>query len=176
SEAYIGTPHKQARRLTPLGRKRTVSGWKLFNFLQFLAAAALAGLLTDRVAVAVRSAGALILAGGLEGPLLAVYHDHGLRFLDLRHLPLHQRFAAGAFPFLPGNCLARTPFPAAADINLVTHLECNLPAFDRGYRHSGHAQGNQRQQRHKPFFHLPPPFTDIFASICGSRAMSITLS
>src|SRR5512137_1399235 len=28
AEAYVGTPHKQARRLTPPGRKRTVSGWK----------------------------------------------------------------------------------------------------------------------------------------------------
>ena len=31
AEAYIGTPHKQTRRLTPPGRKRTVSGWKLFG-------------------------------------------------------------------------------------------------------------------------------------------------
>src|SRR5512138_4010831 len=32
AEAYVGTPHKQARRLTTPGRKRTVSGWKLNNF------------------------------------------------------------------------------------------------------------------------------------------------
>src|SRR5208337_1164158 len=29
AEAYDCTPHKQARRLTPPRRKRTVSGWKL---------------------------------------------------------------------------------------------------------------------------------------------------
>src|SRR6056297_2727524 len=29
AEAYIGTPHKQVRRLTPPGRKRTDSGRKL---------------------------------------------------------------------------------------------------------------------------------------------------
>ena len=29
AEAYLGTPHKQARSLTPPGRKRTLSGWKL---------------------------------------------------------------------------------------------------------------------------------------------------
>jgi len=31
AEAYIGTPHKQVRRLTPPGRKRTVSGRKLYS-------------------------------------------------------------------------------------------------------------------------------------------------
>src|SRR5208337_5065070 len=29
AEAYMGTPHKRDRRLTPPGRKRTLSGWKL---------------------------------------------------------------------------------------------------------------------------------------------------
>ncbi len=29
AEAYMGTPHKQDRRLTPPRRKRTLSGWKL---------------------------------------------------------------------------------------------------------------------------------------------------
>jgi len=29
AEAYMGTPHKKARRLTPPGRKRTLSGRKL---------------------------------------------------------------------------------------------------------------------------------------------------
>ena len=29
AEAYYCTPHKQARRLTPPGRKKTASGWKL---------------------------------------------------------------------------------------------------------------------------------------------------
>jgi len=33
AEAYMGMPHKQARRLTPPGRKRTLSGWKLGLFL-----------------------------------------------------------------------------------------------------------------------------------------------
>jgi len=33
AEAYIGTPHKQARGLTQPGRKKTVSGWKLNSSL-----------------------------------------------------------------------------------------------------------------------------------------------
>src|SRR6056297_2977469 len=36
AEAYIGTPHKQARRLTPPWRKRTVSGRKLVAAEHFL--------------------------------------------------------------------------------------------------------------------------------------------
>ena len=29
TEAYLGTPHKETRRLTQPGRKRALSGWKL---------------------------------------------------------------------------------------------------------------------------------------------------
>ena len=35
AEAYMGTPHKQAQRLTPPGRKRTLSGRKLILLRHF---------------------------------------------------------------------------------------------------------------------------------------------
>ena len=111
-----------------------VSGRELFNFLQFLAAPAFAAFLTDRIAGAFRSAGALKLAGGLERTLLAVYCNHRLPFFDLCHFPLYQRFTAGAFPIFPGDCIARTPFTAAADIDHIPDLQDDLAIFDRSYR------------------------------------------
>src|SRR5512147_1242629 len=99
------------------GRGRTRPGFEgcivyalLYDFLHFLAAGALAGSLADRVALAIRTAGAHVLACCGEGP--GVFPSgcgkHGAVSFDLGDLCLDHGFAAGAVARIRGHCFTGT--------------------------------------------------------------------
>jgi len=81
AEAYIGTPHKQVRRLTPPGRKRTVSGRNLISWCFPLPAPA-----QGRPAAKEK-------AGAGQGPDSQVKNDFGTAHCRPREEKIFQRIS-----------------------------------------------------------------------------------
>ncbi len=128
------------------------------DLLHFGAAGALAGVLADGFAFAVRGTATLILADSLKGPFLLPTGglEHGFTFFDLGDLGLDHITAAGAFPLVVGDGVAGAFLAAVADEAFVPDLKSQGALF---CGHNKRSQENKNKRKNNQgFFHkvFPP--------------------